>query len=93
MLRLECPWCGERDETEFHCGGQSHISRPGPSAEVSNGDWGDYLYVRDNPKGWHFERWCHVAGCGQWFNVARHAVTHEIAGSYKMGEPRPEVKS
>jgi sarcosine oxidase, subunit delta len=28
MLRIPCPWCGVRDETEFHYGGQAHIARP-----------------------------------------------------------------
>jgi len=26
----------------------------------------------------HFEQWCCRAGCGQWFKVARHTVTHDI---------------
>jgi sarcosine oxidase subunit delta len=82
-----------RDETEFHCGGESHIARPGPAEKVDDKTWGDYLFFRDNPKGWHFERWCHVAGCGQWFNAARHTVTHEIRAVYLMTESRPEVKS
>lgn len=92
MLRIECPWCGVRDETEFHCGGESHLARPGPAEDVSDATWAEYLYVRDNPKGWHFERWCHTAGCGQWFNVARHTVTHEIRTVYGMTDPRPEVE-
>jgi len=28
MLRIECPWCGLRDEPEFTYGGESHITRP-----------------------------------------------------------------
>ena len=28
MLLIPCPWCGERDETEFRCGGEAHIARP-----------------------------------------------------------------
>jgi sarcosine oxidase subunit delta len=39
----------------------------------------------------HFERWCHVFGCGQWFNVARDTFTHEIHAVYRMGEPAPEI--
>lgn len=93
MLRIECPWCGVRDETEFHCGGESHIARPGPAEAVDDRTWGDYLFFRDNPKGWHFERWCHVGGCGQWFNAARHTVTHELRAVYRMTDPRPEMKS
>ena len=28
MMQLSCPWCGVRDETEFVCGGTTHIARP-----------------------------------------------------------------
>jgi sarcosine oxidase delta subunit len=36
-------------------------------------------------------RWCHSFGCGQWFNVLRHTVTHRIIAVYRMWEPRPQV--
>ena len=91
MLLIECPFCGPRDETEFRCGGQSHIQRPGPHNTVEDAEWGNYLYTRENPKGWHFERWLHAGGCRQWFNMARHTVTHEIKAIYAMTEPKPAV--
>ena len=86
MLRIKCPWCGVRDQTEFHFGGESHISRPGPAQEVSDAEWADYMFYRKNPNGIHFERWLHSYGCQQWFNVARDTVSHEIHEVYKMGE-------
>ena len=89
MLRIECPNCGVRDEEEFRCGGESHISRPTPDA--SDEQWGDYLFNRINPKGVHYERWCHSYGCGKWFNVARNTVTHEILAVYQMGEAKPDL--
>ncbi len=91
MLRISCPYCGERDEVEFCFGGESHVPRPRP--DVSDAQWSDYLFNRENPKGMHFERWCHSYGCSQWFNVARDTVTHEIHAVYRMGESRPEVDS
>lgn len=91
MLKIDCPFCGLRDETEFRCGGQSHITRPGPHGEVSDARWAEYLYLRENPKGWHYERWLHAAGCRQWFNVARHTVTHEIRAVYAMTGKKPEI--
>jgi heterotetrameric sarcosine oxidase delta subunit len=91
MLKIDCPFCGPRDEVEFRCGGQSHIQRPGPHTDVSDAQWADYLYMRHNPKGWHFERWLHAAGCRQWFNVARHTVTHEIRAVYAMTSPPPAI--
>ena len=90
MLRIPCPWCGIRDETEFRFGGEAHVERPG--LEVSDAAWADYLFNRENPKGLHYERWCHVYGCSQWFNVVRDTVTHEIHAVYEMGEAKPDIK-
>ncbi len=89
MLLIPCPWCGPREEGEFAPGGEGHIRRPEPQA-ASDQDWAEYLYYRTNPKGLHFERWVHAAGCRRWFNVARDTVTHEIRAVYKMSEDRPE---
>jgi sarcosine oxidase, subunit delta len=83
-MLLSCPYCGPRDESEFVCGGTTHIARPPLTA--SDGEWGEYLFFRDNPRGVHRERWRHAFGCGQWFNVARHTVTHEVVAVYAMGE-------
>jgi sarcosine oxidase subunit delta len=87
MMQLTCPWCGVRDEPEFIYGGTTHISRPGPAA--GDQEWGEYLFFRDNPKGRHHERWRHAYGCGQWFNVIRHTVTHEVQSVYGIAEPPP----
>ena len=91
MMQLRCPWCGARDESEFLCGGTSHIARPDPAA--SDERWGDYLFFRDNPRGVHFERWRHAYGCGCWFNIARHTLTHEVLAVYRMTEPAPAVEA
>jgi sarcosine oxidase subunit delta len=91
MLLISCPHCGPRAEIEFLCGGESHIQRPGPHMAVSDRDWADYLYFRDNPKGLLLERWLHQAGCRRWFNVARDTVTHEIKAVYAMTDPKPEL--
>lgn len=87
MLRIECPWCGARDEPEFTYGGETNFSRPPPGC--SDEKWSQYLFFRSNPKGEHAERWRHTHGCGQWFNVVRDTVTHEIKATYRMGEARP----
>jgi heterotetrameric sarcosine oxidase delta subunit len=90
MMLLSCPWCGPRDEWEFVCGGSAHIARPPP--EATDAEWGEYLFFRDNPKGLHHERWRHTHGCGQWFNVARHTVTHQVVWVYAMGEAPPAAE-
>ena len=87
MLRIDCPWCGPRDEIEFRWGGQSHIARPPES--VSDQEWGRYLAERANPRGTHLERWLHAAGCRRWFNAARDTTTHEIKAVYCMDEAAP----
>jgi len=92
MLLIPCPWCGEREETEFRCGGEAHILRPRDPAALSDDQWADYLFMRSNPKGVHCERWRHVHGCGRWFNLARDTVGDQILAIYRMGEPRPKIE-
>jgi heterotetrameric sarcosine oxidase delta subunit len=90
MLLIRCPWCGPREEMEFRNGGEAHIARPADAMQLSDAEYAQYLFMRKNPKGWHYERWNHVAGCRRWFNALRHTVTHEIAATYKPGEKKPE---
>ena len=89
MLRIPCPYCGPRDETEFHYGGQAHVPYPADPDALDDAAWAEYLFVRDNPKGPFAERWVHSAGCRRWFNVVRDTATHEVIASYEAGEPRP----
>jgi heterotetrameric sarcosine oxidase delta subunit len=93
MLLIACPWCGPRDESEFACGGEAHIARPTDPEKLSDAEWADYLFMRRNPKGVHYERWMHRLGCRRWFNLARNTITHEITHVYKMGEPPPSAGS
>ena len=89
MLRIECVYCGVCDEEEFTFGGPGHVTRPDP--QCNDAEWADYLFNRANPKGVHYERWCHSFGCRRWFNVARNTVTHEILVVYHLGEPKPDL--
>lgn len=91
MLLINCPWCGPRDEIEFACGGEAHIARPTDPTALSDAEWAEYLFMRKNLKGLHYERWHHSYGCRRWFNAARDTVTHEIHATYKMGETPPVV--
>ena len=65
------------------------MRRPEDADALSDAEWADYLFMRNNPLGRHLERWVHVAGCRRWFNVARDTATNEIEGSYRMGEDPP----
>ena len=90
MLLIPCPWCGPRDEVEFHCGGEAHIVRPADPDAQGDAAWAEYLFMRANPKGLLAERWVHSHGCRRWFNLLRDTVSHRILESYQIGETPPE---
>ena len=85
MLLIDCPHCGPHDETEFSCGGEAHIARPLAENSITDAEFAEYLFWRDNPKGVFLERWCHDAGCRKWFNAARDTVSHAFLEIYPMG--------
>lgn len=89
MMQLSCPWCGPRPEHEFHCGGTSHIVRPALACD--DAQWADYLFNRANPSGAHAERWRHTFGCGQWFNMCRDTLTHDISLVYPIDAAAPSA--
>ena len=89
MLLIPCPYCGERDETEFHYGGEAHVPYPPDPAALDDAAWAGYVFFRANPKGEWAERWSHSAGCRRWFNVIRDTATHRVVASYRIGEPGP----
>ena len=91
MLLIECPYCGKRPELEFSHAGQAHIARAKNPAEVSVQEWTDFLYMRDNVKGVHAERWRHTHGCARFFNALRDTTTDQFLVTYKAGEPAPAV--
>ena len=93
MLIFECPYCGvHAEETELSPGGEAHLKRFGPGSDDT--DFEGYLFMRENPKGVHFERWRHVNGCGKWFNAARCTMTLEVFGTYgaQTFEPPQDLK-
>lgn len=90
MLNLPCPYCGLRPETEFAYGGEAHRPRP-DGARSDDAEWADHLFKAANPKGWTRERWRHVHGCGQWFNLLRDTATDRVGPAYKVGAPKPDV--
>ncbi|WP_397413884.1 sarcosine oxidase subunit delta [Phenylobacterium sp.] len=93
MLRIDCPWCGPRDETEFRCGGELAPVRPEPFDRVDAATWRDHLFVRANTCGPHAERWLHVYGCRRWFSVFRDTRTHVIAATGPLDLPPASVVS
>ena len=47
---IKCPFCGERDQSEFSSGGEAHIVRPKQPTELSDDEWAEYLFMRKNIK-------------------------------------------
>ena len=89
MFLITCPFCGEREQSEFKAGGEAHIERPKQPIELSDDEWAEYLFMRKNIKGIQLERWNHAHGCRKWFNMVRDTSNDEIKSVYKMGEKPP----
>jgi heterotetrameric sarcosine oxidase delta subunit len=88
MQRFPCPFCGLRDEREFHFAGEAGKTRPDTMAEVSADDWATYLHHQKNPKGKSDEIWVHLP-CQEYFVLSRDTVTMEVLGSRRLRKDRP----
>ncbi len=91
MQLITCPYCGPREEIEYHYGGQAHVAYPVDTASLSDAEWAETLFFRDNPKGPFAERWLHSAGCRRWFNAIRDTATHQMLAVYRLDEPKPVI--
>ena len=80
-MRIPCPFCGEREITEFTYLGDANCPRPEPQGPDAAGRFFDAVYLRNNPRGPHEELWYHGMGCRSWLRVTRNTLTHEIAGA------------
>jgi sarcosine oxidase subunit delta len=67
------------------------VVRPGHPESVSDAEWADYLFYRDNVKGVHLERWLHAFGCRRWFLVERDTLSHDIRESRPLPATRDGV--
>ena len=77
-MRIPCPFCGDRDSSEFAYLGDATLTRPDPSAPDAERAFHNYVYLRNNPAGPHREFWHHVSGCRSWLIVTRDTRNHEI---------------
>jgi sarcosine oxidase subunit delta len=82
-MRIPCPYCGERDCSEFVYRGEA-VRRPGRDEQMF-----DYVYLRDNVAGPISEFWYHAHGCRNWIEVRRDTRTHEIFGAFLAVESQP----
>jgi heterotetrameric sarcosine oxidase delta subunit len=81
-MLIPCPWCGKREEIEFRYGGEGV---PMPS-DGNDAAWTRLLYYRSSPAGPHTERWVHMHGCRQWFQIVRDTMTHEILSARTLAD-------
>ena len=76
MIRIDCPFCGLRDHSEFTYGGDASITFP--RLDASSEAWTEAVFQRENIDGVQRETWHHINGCRMWIVVTRDTVTHEI---------------
>ena len=77
-MRIQCPFCGERDSIEFAYLGAADCKRPDPSDAAAQEKFVAAVYMRTNPAGPHAELWYHASGCRSWLRVMRDTRSHEI---------------
>jgi sarcosine oxidase subunit delta len=84
MLRIPCPFCGLRDHSEFVYEGDATVDYP--ALDAPREAWFEAVFLRDNPRGAHLERWHHVQGCRALLIVERDTLTHAI-GAVRLAHP------
>lgn len=80
-MRIQCPFCGDRQHSEFTYLGDAAFVRPDPGAVNAAELFTDAVYLRDNPAGVIQELWYHRLGCRQWLKLTRNTTTHAILGA------------
>ena len=87
MIRINCPFCGERDHSEFTYGGDGSVVYPELDAPAEQ--WLEAVFQRENIRGVQTESWHHVSGCRQWLLVERDT----ICLLYTSPSPRDRTRS
>jgi heterotetrameric sarcosine oxidase delta subunit len=76
MLLINCPYCGERDESEFRYGGRRVIYPPlDSSAGIEK--WHRAIHLHDNSQEPIREFWYHESACELWIEINRDIDSHE----------------
>lgn len=77
MQIFTCPFCGPRDEREFHFVGEIGKTRPDTTQTISDKEWATYLFSSLNAKGAADEAWVHLT-CREMFVMRRDTVTMDV---------------
>ena len=83
MQRFPCPFCGFRNEREFHFVAEAGKTRPDTTGSVSDEDWGAYLHRQRNPLGPSEEIWVHLP-CQELFAMTRDTGTMAVLGTRQL---------
>jgi len=81
MTRLNCPFCGAREQREFE------FHKTLPSAD--QGTAYERTYERVANAEHSVEHWQHVAGCRAWLLVERNPSTGAVLGIRLLGGAAP----
>ena len=93
MLLIACPWCGPRDETEFHYGGQAHVSYPEAPDALGDAGLGRVPVRPRQPEGLARRALVPLARLPPLVQRgARHRHQRDPSPSYRIGEPPPEAR-
>jgi len=92
LMRITCPYCGDRDSEEFSI--QGEVAGPRPSAQsdgaIDIAAFHAYVHLRANDFGLTKEYWYHLNGCRRLLVVSRdtrnHAILDVTFAAAKRGE-------
>jgi len=87
MQIFPCPFCGPRDEIEFHYVGEPK-ARPEPAGSISDAEWADYLWFNANAKGVTREMWLHLA-CMETFVMTRDTALNATSSAETTARRAP----
>jgi len=83
MQLFPCPFCGPRDEREFHFLAEAGKVRPDTSKDISDKEWATYLHTQRNEKGHVREVWMHTS-CAELFLLERDSVSMDVIDSHPL---------
>lgn len=92
-MRIRCPFCGERDLSEFTYLGDASAQRPNAALPDAPARFYEAVYLRSSPAGLHAELWYHAFGCRGWLRVVRDTRTHEIVRFAFASELNEELRA
>lgn len=77
-MRISCPYCGERDFSEFRF--RREVSNREDVFSETADDGIEAIHYRQNLAGRQSELWHHAYGCRAWLLVERDTLANTIFG-------------